>query len=382
MAASPAVCANPAGRQRVSAGAWDHVDPWPPADFRVTKEDVTEIGARAKKVLHAVVSEYLATGEAVGSQTVAQRYGLAVSPATVRTVMGELEDQGMLRHLHTSAGRIPTDRGLRYYVDTLLRVRSLSAPEKEEIRERLGPVADPQEIMQNVARVLRELSHLAVVVQAPRPESDVVSHVEFVRLRDGQLLVVIASQSGQIQNRLIPIDFPLSPGDLDRINNYLNSLVSGVTLDQMRARLVSEIEKERERTARDPVLAQALKLAVVAAPAAEPGGAILLDGESNLLLAAADLQRARRVLRTLEEKDQIVKLLDRTLNAPGICVFIGAEANLADLTEIAVVAASYGEQDRPLGTIGVIGPSRMSYSKVIPLVEFTADVITEVLPRH
>jgi len=154
-----------------------------------------------------------------------------------------------------------------------------------------------------------------------------------------------------------------------------------LTLDQMRGRLVREIEKERESSARDPVLAQALKLAVAATPAAEPGGDILLDGQSNLLSAAADLDRARRVLRTLEEKDQIVKLLERTLNAPGICVFIGAEANLADLTEVSVVAASYGGEDRPLGTIGVIGPSRMSYCKVIPLVDFTADVITEVLPR-
>jgi heat-inducible transcriptional repressor len=343
---------------------------------------VTDIGVRAKKVLHAVVSEYLATGEAVGSQTVAQRYGLAVSPATVRSVMGELEELGMLRHLHTSAGRIPTDRGLRYYVDTLLRVRSLSVPEKEDIREKLGPGSDPQEIMQKVVRVLRELSHLAVVVQAPRPESDAVSHLEFVRLRDDQLLAVIASQSGQIQNKLVATDFPLSPSDLERINNYLNTLVSGLTLDQMQATLVREIEKEREKSASDPVLAQALKLAVAAAPSTEAGGEILLEGQSNLLAAAADLDRARRVLRTLEEKDQIVRLLDRTLSAPGICVFIGAEANLADLTEIAVVAASYGGEDRPLGTIGVIGPSRMSYSKVIPLVDFTAEVITEVLPRH
>jgi heat-inducible transcriptional repressor len=220
-----------------------------------------------------------------------------------------------------------------------------------------------------------------VVVQAPRPESDAVSHLEFVRLRDDQLLAVIASQSGQIQNKLIPLDASVSPSDLERINNYLNSLVSGLTLDQMRSRLVREIEKERENSARDPVLAQALKLAMAATPTTEPGGDILLDGQSNLLAAAADLDRARQVLRTLEEKDQIVKLLDRTLNAPGICVFIGAEANLADLTEVSVVAASYGGEGRPLGTIGVIGPSRMSYSKVIPLVDFTADVITEVLPR-
>ena len=339
---------------------------------------MNEISTRAKKILHAVVSEYLATGEAVGSHTITRRYGLEVSPATVRTVMSDLEEMGLLRHLHTSAGRIPTDRGLRYYVDTLLRVRSLSQLEKDDIRERVGPASEPQEVMQRVSRLLRELSHLAVVVQTPRPESDAVSHIEFVRLRDNQLLAVIAASSGQIQNKLIAVETPIEPGELDRINNYLNELVTGLTLDQVRARLVREVDTER--AAQDRLRARALELAVAAVPA-ETDPEIFVDGQSNLLTATEDFDRAKRVLRTLEEKDVIVKLLDRTLSAPGICVFIGAEANLADVTDISVVAATYGNEDRPLGTIGVIGPSRMNYSKVIPLVDFTAEVINEVLPK-
>ena len=202
---------------------------------------MSDIGSRAKKVLHAVVSEYLATGEAVGSHTVARRYALEVSPATVRAVMGELEDEGLLRHQHTSAGRIPTDRGLRLYIDTLLRVRSLSHWEKEGIRGQLGPATEIQDIMQRTARLLRELSHLAVVVQAPRPKSDEVSHLEFVRLREGQLLAIIATTSGQIQNKVVHVDFPLSPSDLDRINNYLNSLVAGLPLDDMRRTVLEEV---------------------------------------------------------------------------------------------------------------------------------------------
>lgn len=342
---------------------------------------MSDIGIRAKKVLHAVVSEYLATGDAVGSHTVARRYALAVSPATVRAVMGDLEEAGLLRHPHTSAGRIPTDRGLRLYVDTLLRVRSLSLSEKEDIRGWLSPATELQEIMQRVARLLRELSRLAVVVQAPRPKSDEVSHIEFVRLREDQLLAVIASTSGQIQNKVVHVDFSLSPGDLDRINNYLNSVFAGLTLHDMRRRVLEEIVNEKARSARDPFLAKALGLAAAAIPAAERAGEILFDGQSNLLAETADVERARSVLRTLEEKDQIVKLLDRTLAAPGICVFIGAEAHLADLDDISVVAASYGSDDRPLGSIGVIGPSRMNYSRVIPLVDFTANAITEILPR-
>ena len=338
-----------------------------------------DIGARAKKILHAVVSEYLATGEAVGSQTVTRRYGLDVSAATVRNVMGDLEEVGLLRHTHTSAGRIPTERGLRYYVDTLLRVRSLSTGEKEDIRERLaGAPADVSEVMQRTSRLLRELSHLTVVVQAPRPESDAVQHLEFVRLREGQLLAVLETASGQVQNKLVPIDFEITSGDLDRINNYLHELVSGVTLDLLRVRLVDEIASDR--AAHDALVARALQLATAAVPAEVPAE-VLVDGQSNLLAGKADLERAKVLLRTLEEKDLVVRLLDRTVSAPGICVFIGAEANLADLTDVSVVAAPYGTDGRPLGTIGVIGPARMNYSRVIPLVDFTAEMIGETLTK-
>jgi heat-inducible transcriptional repressor len=337
-----------------------------------------DIGARAKKILHAVVSEYLATGEAVGSQTVTRRYGLDVSAATVRNVMGDLEDVGLLRHTHTSGGRIPTERGLRYYVDTLLRVRSLSVGEKDDIRERIGGAPDVPEVMQRTSRLLRELSHLTVVVQAPRPESDAVQHLEFVRLREGQLLAVLETASGQVQNKLVPVDFPIAPPELDHINNYLHELASGLTLEQLRVRLLEEIVSDR--AAHDELVARALKLASAAVPAEAPAE-VLVDGHSNLLQGNADLDRAKVILRTLEEKDLLVRLLDRTLSAPGICVFIGAEANLADLTDVSVVAAPYGTEGRPLGTIGVIGPARMNYSRVIPLVDFTAEMIGEALTK-
>src|SRR6185436_14951693 len=236
-----------------------------------------DIGGRAKKILHAVVSEYLATGEAVGSQTVTRRYGLDVSAATVRNVMGDLEEIGLLKHTHTSAGRIPTERGLRYYVDTLLRVRSLSTGEKDDIRERLaGAQADVPEVMQRTSRLLRELSHLTVVVQAPRPESAAVQHLEFVRLREGQLLAVIAATSGQIQNKLVPVDFAMTGGDLDRINNYLNELMTGLTLEQARLRLVEEVKSDR--ATHDELVNRALKLASAAVPAT-PVPEVLVDGQ-------------------------------------------------------------------------------------------------------
>jgi heat-inducible transcriptional repressor len=340
---------------------------------------VSDINVRARRILHAVVSEYLATGEAVGSETVTKRYAVEVSPATVRNVMSDLEELGLLRHTHTSGGRIPTDRGLRYYVDTLLRVRSLSQTEKDGIRGQVTAASDVNGVMQRTSRVLRELSHLAVVVQTPRPESDAISSIEFVRLRDNNLLAVITSASGQIQNKLVTSETPLTSSELERIHNYLNGFISGLTLGELRARIAQQIEDER--VANDAFLAKALALASAAVPASPGSATLLVDGQSNLLSATEDVERAKLVLRTLEERDLIVRLLDRTLTAPGICVFIGAEANLPDLTDISVVTATYGTEGRPLGTIGVIGPSRMNYSKVIPLVDFTAEVITEALPK-
>jgi heat-inducible transcriptional repressor len=344
---------------------------------------VSDINVRARRILHAVVSEYLATGEPVGSETVTKRYAVEVSPATVRNVMSDLEELGLLRHTHTSGGRIPTDRGLRYYVDTLLRVRSLSQTEKDGIRGQVGAAADVNQVMHRTSRVLRELSHLAVVVQTPRPESDPIASIEFVRLRDNNLLAVISSQSGQIQNKLVTSETPLTTSELERIHNYLNAFITGLTLGEVRARIAQQVEEERAANDANHAMAvKALALASAAVPAAPGTATLLVDGQSNLLSATEDVDRAKRVLRTLEERDLIVRLLDRTLAAPGICVFIGAEANLPDLTDISVVTATYGGgEGRPLGTIGVIGPSRMNYSKVIPLVDFTAEVITEALPK-
>ena len=338
---------------------------------------MNEIGARAKKILHAVVSEYLATGDAVGSHTVTRRYALDVSAATVRNVMGDLEEMGLLKHTHTSGGRIPTERGLRYYVDTLLHIHNLSTDEQDDIRERLNGAAERPDLLQRTTRLLRELSHLAVVVQAPGPASDVIDHMEFLRLREGQLLAVIATATGHIENKLIPVELTLDSSELERINNYLNDLVGGLTLEKLKARLSDEIIRARRE--HDQLVERALALAAAAVPVGE--AQVYVDGQSNLLSADTDVERAKALLRTLEEKDTLAKLLDKTLTAPGICVFIGAEANLADLTDVSVVAAPYGADDRPLGTIGVIGPSRMNYSRVISLVDFTAEMITLSLSK-
>src|SRR5262245_13833611 len=270
--------------------------------------------------------------------------------------MGELEDMGLLRHMHTSAGRTPTERGLRYYIDSLLRVRRLSEPERDDIRDRMAGSEDVTDMMHRATQVLRELSHLTVVVQVPRIDSDTISHLEFVRLRDNQMLAVIATTLGQIQNKVVQIDRTFSSSELEHINNYLRELTAGLALEEIRARVAREYEDER--TAHDQLRARALELAKAAVPDTARTEPIIVDGQSNLLSATDDLDRARTLLRALEEKEFIMRLLDETSRAPGIRVFIGAEANLADHTDVSVVAASYGGEGRPLGTIGVIGPSR------------------------
>jgi len=342
---------------------------------------VAELTDRARRVLHAVVSEYLATGDAVGSKTVTKRYNVDVSAATVRGVMADLEDQGLLRHPHTSSGRVPTEKGLRFYVDTLLRVRKLSGQEGSAIRDQVSRAGGLGDMMQRATSVLREMSHLTVVVQAPRLENDTIEHLEFVRLRENQLLAVIMTTAGQVQNKALQIDFELKPGELERINNYLDETITGRSLTALRQAVAQELEDER--TAHDQMRARALELASAAVPEQPAKSSIIVDGQSNLLTATESLERARTLLRALEEKEFILRLLDQTAQAPGIRVFIGAEANLVDHTDVSVVAASYGSEDRPLGTIGVIGPTRINYSKVISLVDFTADAISDALtPRR
>src|SRR5215471_2753407 len=216
-----------------------------------------EINHRARKILQAVVQEYIATGDAVGSRTITKRYGLELSPATVRNVMADLEDAGLLAQPHTSAGRVPTDAGLRYFVDTLLKVRSLSSKEKEEIAARYQVTTlEFDQVMKETSRLLSELSQHTALIFAPRPESNVFEQIEFMRLSGGDLLAVLVTKAGKVQNKIIHLDEPISDAELDRIHNYLNGLLGGLTLDEVRAKVLEEIGKTKGQY--DQLVARAL----------------------------------------------------------------------------------------------------------------------------
>ena len=344
---------------------------------------------RARKILAAVVHEYLNTGEAVGSRTVTRR-GIDLSAATVRNVMSDLEEAGLLKQPHTSAGRVPTNQGLRFFVDSLLKVRSLSSREREELEQRYALHTDDLDAaLRDAGRILAELSAHTVVVVTPRPEADLVEHLEFVRLRDTQLLAVLVSKSGLVQNKIVHIAQPIAPDELERMNNYLNHVLGGLTLDGVIAKVRSELATDRVQVQVLEKRALELSREVLEPEPAQPQ--VIIEGQSKLIdaaLGSADpnqLQKMKALFRALEEKHHLADLLEETARAPGIRVFIGAETQIEELSDFTVVASSYGltgEDARPLGTLGVIGPTRMNYQRVINLVDFTAQLVSGVIAKR
>jgi len=334
----------------------------------------SELSRRAQKILHAVVTEYLSVGDAVGSRTVTRRHDLGLSPATVRNVMADLEELGLLEQRHTSAGRVPTATGLRFFIDSLLKVRGLTPREREEIRERvIGPT--PDEVMQRASRLLSDLTHHAAVILAPDPDQQRLERIEFLPLRDGKLIAILVTTDGRIENRLL-ID-EVDAQSLDRIHNYLNQMLVGMTLDEVRDRVIRELGEDKNKY--DTAIASALRLGhavFVSQPKSSAG--VVVAGQANLI---DDVQpeQIRDLLKTLEDKETLVRLLDRTRHAEGLQVFLGAETAMSALSTSSVVAASYGPEEQPIGALAVIGPMRMNYGKVMSVVDFTADTVSQLL---
>lgn len=347
---------------------------------------VPELSRRARKILQAVVSEYLHSGDPVGSRTVTRRHDIGLSPATVRNVMSDLEEMGLLEQRHTSAGRVPTESGLRFFIQSLLKVRGLNPREKDEIRQRLMGGAggsSPDDVLQNASRLLSEITQHAAVIVAPDPALARFGHIEFVPMRGGKLLAVLVTVDGRIENRVINAPSSIEDAQLERVHNYLNQLLSGMTLDEVRARVQRELGDEKH--AYDDLVATALRLGEQVFVPVEPRAAdVVISGQANLFDPAsvgdkARLDRMRELLRALEDRALLVQLLDRTKTADGIQVFLGAETAHAALSDSSVVAVPYGADERPIGAIAVIGPMRMNYGKVMSVVDFTADLLGDLL---
>jgi len=340
---------------------------------------MSDLGYRARKVLYALVTEYIASGEPVGSRTLARRYGLNLSPASIRNVLADLEEAGYLTQPHTSAGRVPTDRGFRLFVDGLMQMREITAEDRDAVIGRmraLRPGVD--DIMREAGKVLSSLTGAAAVVLPPKAEQDVLAHLRFMALRPGAVLAVLVMRSGSVQNRIVQVARDLEADELERVHNYLAELVVGRTLDQVRRELATEMANERGRYKE---LRRRVKEMLDAMSEQEgPAMDVVIEGQRLLIDRPefADVDKIRGLVHAFEEKERLLELLDRTLVASGVQILIGSETNLTGVTDLSVVSSSY-QSGSATGSVGVIGPTRMDYAKVVPIVGFTAKAIADVL---
>lgn len=336
-----------------------------------------DINARQRDILAAIVREYVLRGEPVGSRTLVKHQSIEQSAATVRNVMADLEDQGFLSQPHASAGRVPTEVGLRFFVDRLMKVKEISEKEKKEIlaRYQLSDL-ELRELLREISKLLCDVSQQCALVLVPRSELSILKRIDFARLAEDKLIAIIIMSSGLVQNRLLRAK--ISDRELSEIHDYLNHLCVGKSLSEVR-RLVQE-NLENEQSLYDEKIRKSLELgAEVLNRTVEDE--LVIEGKSKLLdLPAVDHQQTKELLEEIERKRLVLKLLDETMAADGVKVFIGAETEEESLRNCSIIARSYGG-DAPLGTIGVLGPTNINYSRVISLVDFTAGILTHVLNR-
>jgi heat-inducible transcriptional repressor len=332
---------------------------------------------RAQHLLKALIERYIADGQPVGSRVLSRQSGLELSPATIRNVMADLEEMGFIASPHTSAGRIPTPKGYRFFVDSLLVIKPLDEGEISELQGHLQ--ADrPQLLVGAAAQMLSQLTHFAGVVAIPRRREASFRHIEFLRLSDRRVLLIIVTPEGDVQNRILHTDRPYTQTQLLEASNFFNRHYAGQPFHAIRALLADELRQLRE----DVV---GLMSAAVEAGDAETGDDLVVSGEKNLLQAedlASNMDRLRRLFEVFEQKTSLLHLLDVSQRAQGVHLFIGGESGLAPLDECSVITAPYEVDGRVLGTLGVIGPTRMAYERVIPIVDVTAKLLSNALTQQ
>lgn len=325
-------------------------------------------------LLKALVERYIADGQPVGSRTLSRASGLELSPATIRNAMADLEDLGLIASPHTSAGRIPTAKGYRLFVDTMLTVQ----------REQIAPLAlapeQPQKVIASAAHLLSSLSQFVGVVMAPRRTS-VFRHIEFLRLSERRFLVIIVSPDGDVQNRVIFSETDFTQGQLIEAANFLNQNYAGMAMEQVRERLKTEVESLRFEIA--GLMQAAVNVSSEALSQAQDE--VVISGERNLLAVSdfsKDMGNLRRAFDLFEQKTQILRLLDVSAQADGVRIFIGGESQVVPFEELSVVSAPYEVDGQIVGTLGVIGPMRMPYDKMIQIVDITSKLVSNALNYH
>lgn len=328
---------------------------------------------RARLLLKTLIERYIADGQPVGSRTLSRASGLELSPATIRNVMSDLEEIGLIASPHTSAGRIPTARGYRLFVDTML------TAQQPDLATPALPAEQPQKVIANAAQLLSNLSHFVGVVMAPR-RSTVFRHIEFLRLSERRLLLIIVAPDGDVQNRVLFTDADYTASELQEASNYLNAHFSGMDIEQVRLRLRQEVDKLRGE------IATLMQAAVQAGSEvmSQAQDEVVISGERNLLAVtdfSGDMNQLRRAFDLFEQKAQLIRLLDVSSEAEGVRIFIGGESQTVPVEDLSVVSAPYEVDGQVVGTLGVIGPTRMPYDRMIQIVDITARLVSNALSQ-
>ena len=342
---------------------------------------VSQLNQRSRDIFREIVDTYVETGEPVGSRTLARRLGQTLSPATIRNVMADLEEAGLLVAPHTSAGRLPTEAGLRLFVDGLLEIGGLSEDERSSIETQCAASGRSfEQVLDQATETLSGLSRSAALVVAPKTERP-LRHLEFVPLAPGRALVVLVTEDGLVENRVIEVPLGLPPATMVTASNFLNAKLVGKTLEEAKQILSTEIEASR--TELDQLSQKLIETGLASWAGDQGGGALIVRGQSKLLedvTAVTDLERLRVLFEALETKEALIRLLEATRQGDGVQIFIGSENPLFGISGWSMVIAPYGNsREQVIGAIGVIGPARLNYARIIPMVDYTAKVVGRLL---
>ena len=345
----------------------------------------SQLSERSLYLFKALVEHFIQDGTPVGSRTLSKDSSLNLSPATIRNVMADLEDFGLLDSPHTSAGRVPTAKGYRLFVDSLLRVKDLNSFEVEKIAKELDPENDFKSLMQRTSSMLSDITQLAGVVMLPKNEKSTLQHMEFVALSGNRVLVILVVNDREVQNRIIHTSRAYSASELQEASNYLNDIFVGRDLNFVRNNILDELEKTKEQLSHSMQTAMEMaQLAFDYEKSKINNDELLFSGETNLMDVAelCEVEKLKKLFNTFNQQRDILHLLEQAIGADGIQIFIGEESGHDVLDNCSVVTSPYEVDGKILGVLGVIGPTRMHYERVIPIVDVTAKMLGSALNQN
>jgi heat-inducible transcriptional repressor len=344
----------------------------------IMKQTTPDISERAQHMLRVLIDRFIREGQPVGSRTLAREAGLELSPATIRNVMSDLEELGFIRAPHTSAGRVPTVQGYRFFVDTLLQVQPLDVSSVERMRLEFEIERSPKDLIESASELLSGITHLAGVVTLPKHEHALFRRVEFLPLSEKRVLAILVTSEGEVQNRMITTDRQCSASELQQASNYLNELFAGKDLAAVRSTLLEEMQEARSTMNRIMVTAIQMADQVLEEEQSED---YIMAGQTNLMefRELCDIEKLRNLFDAFNQKREILHLLDQCVHGDGIQIFIGDESGYQTLDECSMVTAPYQVGGEVVGVLGVIGPTRMAYERVIPIVDATARLLGAAL---